>query len=190
MASQGKSVNTPERYFTSKEKNANSIQQSKIDPRKSKSDPEYGEDDAWSSDSDNCNIPYSVYYEHNDIPEEYSLPPNNPETIGPQLGVTTKSKKKKDVKDLYDEDNYALPDLDGCITKGSVVLNQPKTSSESKLGNGKLWEKLGGDWNMGSKLSENKLKITGLIVCLIVVGVIVGIVAAASMGNIVPSFIM
>ena len=82
--------------------------------------------------------------------------------------------KKKDVADLFDEDNYALPDVEGCVTKGmgasnnSVSTNSPTKSSRRKK----------------RKISRKMLKIGGFATLLLLAGVMGAIAVLLITGTI------
>ena len=173
MASNQQPDDIEDVYFTPKENLVNAFQQKRLDSTKLEKYPEYYNDISYPPGPDVSKLAHAEYYEYYEIEDEYLLPPQIPKTIHSPSDVTPKPTKKRDVEDLYDENHYALPDINGCVTKGAGVLKddlgekQHETSSKRKE----------------SKLSANKMKIIGFIVALIVAGGIGGIVVAVFTGD-------
>ena len=166
---QQQSVDTVEVYFTLKANLRSFFQQREVDSRVNEPDPEYV---TGTSAPTISHLPHAVYYYNNDSEDEYVLPPQNRENIAYQSNVTPRSTKQRAVADLYDEDHYALPDVDGCITEKFGVLKTPISKEQPEvLSKGK-----------GSELSENKMKIMGAIVGLLVIGGIIGVVVTVFRG--------
>ena len=122
--------------------------------------------------SDSTDPGYKVYYQYSGPEDEYVLPPAKQKTARADTDITPKPTKKKDVEDLYDEDHYALPDINGCVTKGRVLRNDDSCQKQPEIPSD------GGR----RKLSVNKMKLIGFVVLLIAVGGIGGIVVMAFTG--------
>ena len=123
MVSNKQSVTEDGVYFTSKENLDKAIKGNIFGSVTLEPKPEYEVSD--SSSADISNLASAEYYEYGDIGGEYILPPQNRKTIPSQSDITPKiTTKKRDVKSMYDENQYALPDINGCVTKGTGVLKQ------------------------------------------------------------------
>ena len=173
MAANRPPVDTQDMYFTPPEKIAKALQGRVLDPEKMKQCPEYYNETSTRSSQDIFTLPYTEYYEYDDIHEEYVLPPkNHPKSSHSPSDVNLRPATKRDVRDLYDEDHYALPDISGCVTKGAGVLKmdpgekQPPISS--KATENKCW--------------ANKWRISGVIFLILVAGGIGGIVLTVFTG--------
>ena len=166
MNSKRQSVDEDGMYFSRQESIDKVLQQRKFDSGKLEEEPEYGEEISDPPDHVPSNVSGTEYYEYDDIKSEYVLPKQNPKTIPSRSHVTPKLSKKKDVQDLYDEDGYALPDINGCVTKDIVGERNTKISSEAKE----------------SKLWDNKIKITGVVILLLILGGIGGIIVTVVTG--------
>ena len=155
-------------YFTPKHKVHEIMQRRKLESEQIEQEQEYTYE---LSDPPGPHYSNEYYYEHSSLEDEYVLPSNDRKTIQPQQDVTPRPSKKKDVRDLYDEDGYALPDIDGCVTKHKGVLKdvsggeEPRPVPKEKK----------------SKLLTKKMKITLIIVLLFVVGGIGGIVVFSTL---------
>ena len=161
MYSNEHSAYSNEVYFTPKDNITKALQQNNLHSRKLEKDPELFDPTA----TDISSASYKEYYEYNDIKEEYVLPPNNQKKVQSESDVTARPTKKRDVRDLYDDEHYSLPDISGCITKEmgrpKNALGEKKPQSSSEEGK--------------SKLSANKIKIIVFTILLLAVGGIAGI---------------
>ena len=138
MASELQSVDEDGVYFTPLECIAKAIQQRKLDPGTFKENPAY-----------------------DDIKSEYVLPQPNLTTSESQPRVTPKPSKKRDVQDLYDEDGYALPDINNCVTIGAGIQKPADVERNVNISSeGKA-----------CTFSDKKMKITGTVILLVVSGI-------------------
>ena len=164
MASELQSVDEDVVYFTPLESIAKAIQQRKLDPGKLKEKPEYGEYILDPPDQDHSNVPNTEYYEYDDIKTEYVLPQPNSTSSQSQSRVTPKPSKTRDVQDLYDEDGYALPDINNCVTIGAGIQKPADVERNVNISSeGKT-----------CTFSDKKMKITGTVILLLVVSGIGG----------------
>ena len=71
--------------------------------------------------------------ERNDMVEEYVLPPPNQRTRESPVQVAPRPTRRREVRDLYDDEHYALPDVSGCVTRGAGGrggVNNQRTSQK------------------------------------------------------------
>jgi len=127
-------------------------------------------------------VPYSEYYEYDEIEVEgvggeYVLPPQDRKTVQSETQVVQKETKKAVVQDLYDENNYSLANIEGCVTRkarvGQDVCDRKETQTSS-TGRERIY-------------ITKKMKITGVIILLLVIVVIVVIIIANVTGGPSPS---
>ena len=114
---------------------------------------------------------------YHDIPEEYVLPPQEQTSIQTWSHVRPKQAEKGSA-DLYDEDHYALPNIDGCITERFGVLKDVRDEEQQKQ---KPKEKK-------QILATKKMTIIGFIILFILSGGITAIFLTVFLGR-VPIFI-
>jgi hypothetical protein len=112
------------------------------------------------------------------IPEEYVLPPREQTSIQTWSHVRPQQADKRRVADLYDEDHYALPNIDGCITERFGVLKDVRDEEQQKQ---KPKEKK-------QILATKKMTIIGFIILFILSGGITAIFLTVFLGR-VPIFI-
>ena len=161
MYSNEHSAYSNEVYFTPKDNITKALQQNNLHSRKLEKDPELFDPTA----TDISSASYKEYYEYNDIKEEYVLPTNNQKKAQSESDVTARPTKKRDVRDLYDDEHYALHGyISGCITK---EMGRPKNALGEKKSQSSSEERK-------SKLSANKMKIIVFTVLLLAVGGIAG----------------
>ena len=160
MASNQQSDTEDGVYFTTKENIDKAMKGSVFDL--GKLDPEPEKEISDPSQPDVSILSNAEYYEYDGIGGEYLLPPQIRTTTPSQPDATPKIPTKRDVKSIYDEDGYALPDVDGCVTESKGVLKQDKGTE--------------------SKFKGNTMKITGFIILLLVVGGVGGIAVAIFTG--------
>ena len=107
----------------------------------------------------------------NNMPEEYVLSPKDLTTTQSYTHVASKQTKKVMVQSLYDEDHYALPDIDGCITKKSGVLKDICNGKEKTTKNKRKGKNSATQWRI----------LIGIIV-LLLLGGIGGVVTVIFLG--------
>ena len=174
MASNRPSVDTQDMYFTPRENIEKALHERTLDLEKQKQFPIYSNEPASLTYPDISSTHHTEYYEYDDGNDEYVLPPSNPKSSHSPSYVTFRPTIKRDVRDLKDEDNYDLPDITGCVTKGAGVLNidhgEKQSPTSSKTKESKCW--------------ENKWKLTGVLVLILFAGGITGAVLTVFTGTI------
>jgi hypothetical protein len=147
-------------YFTSRENIEKALQGKTLDLGKQRQSPIYSNEPDSPTCLDISSTHHTEYYDSDDATGEYVLPPTNPKSSYSPSDVTSRPTKKKDVRDLVDEDNYDLPDIPGCVTKGAGVLNMDQGENQSPTSSN----------TNEVKLRKNKWKITGFLVLIIAAG--------------------
>lgn len=100
--------------------------------------------------------------EINDLEDVYVLPPPNQTRIQSQEQVVPRQTRRGVVQDLYDEDHYAIANVNACPTREFGVLRDPSNDEKSQTGpRGKT-----------SIVTKKNMTIFGLIIFLMIVGAI------------------
>ena len=165
MAANQPPDDTQDIYFTPHDDVVKVLQKKALDSEKLKQCPEYYNEMSTSSGDDVSISPDKEYYLYDGGNDEYVLPPQKPKSSHPQSDVTVRPTTKREVRDLYDEDHYALPDVEGCVTKEAGVLKNDRVVKQATAPS-KIKE---------SKCRGNKWKISGILFMVLVVGGIAGI---------------
>ena len=131
--------------------------------------------------------PFTEYYQYDEIESdciggEYVLPSQDRKIIQSESQLETKVETKKNtVQDLYDEDNYALPNIDGCVTRTSGVMDIDGCVTRKSGGMEEVrHDKRTKTASSGAERIHitMKMKITGIIILLLVLVIFCGILLA------------